>query len=244
MAEDGPNYTNHNRGSLATALTLPLDVDDIFPSRHLIDLAHYQASTSAFKENCSCIVCLSVGSSEAEKYSCRFQACSHVEESVEKRTIHESLTHQCVEKWRLTKLPCRASDCDVVLAVYFDEGAKMRVSHERGHYLAQHTGITHNHSEKDYYLCPVKDCDYRSLRWSDLTRHITAKHCIAPKRFPCPAIGCKYSGENGFARKDKLKSHYQSMHAGKALPGQSLQAIRPAFMPKAQPSGYCNLAPK
>jgi len=76
--------------------------------------------------------------------------------------------------------------------------------HERDHFL---------HDE--HYMCNSSGCKRSFTRWEDLVRHSLNKHCLNPERFPCLEIGCKYSGENGFVRKDKLKSHYKNAHEGK-----------------------------
>lgn len=79
------------------------------------------------------------------------------------------------------------------------------------------------------FVCPVEPCRFKSKRWSDLSRHTTAKHCDNPAKFACSVIGCKYNGEgNGFTRKDKLIAHYKNMHHGQKVPGQAVRAIKPA----------------
>lgn len=61
----------------------------------------------------------------------------------------------------------------------------------------------------------------------DVKRHYATIHCKNPERFPCHVIGCPFSGENGFTRKDKLTSHMKSTHKGLPHPGKRLQAIKP-----------------
>lgn len=78
--------------------------------------------------------------------------------------------------------------------------------HEREHFYR---------NEIHAYVCNSSGCKKTLKRWEDLVRHTTNKHCLNPERFPCPEIGCKYSGNNGFVRKDKFKSHYKNVHEGK-----------------------------
>lgn len=83
-------------------------------------------------------------------------------------------------------------------------------------------------SDKDRYRCAVYGCQYFAIRRSDLRRHHAVKHCTQPKRFQCPEPYCKYGGENGFKRLDKLKDHQKKIHEGKFKPGQALRTIKSA----------------
>lgn len=76
------------------------------------------------------------------------------------------------------------------------------------------------------YRCREADCKFTTKRWDDLMRHSSSKHCINPKSFECPVIGCKYH-QQGFTRKDHLKSHYQKVHGGHSQPGKPNQPIKP-----------------
>lgn len=76
------------------------------------------------------------------------------------------------------------------------------------------------------YRCLEQHCHFNTKRIADLVRHYRTKHCENPPNFSCQVLGCKYGGENGFARKDKLKSHYRNVHEGK-MPGKAFQAIEP-----------------
>ena len=108
--------------------------------------------------------------------------------------------------------PCRLSDCNFSMTgedfwVACDVQKKAR-THEKNHF--RHEG---------QFRCKEDRCVYGAKRWSDLRRHYTGKHCLNPKtKFPCPEIGCKYSGNNGFTRKDKLKSHREKVHEKVAKP--------------------------
>ena len=111
--------------------------------------------------------------------------------------------------------PCRLLGCNYICleSDYID--------HERSHY--HEPGATH-------YFCLEQHCKFTSKRWPDLIRHYTVKHCKTPKRFPCPVPWCKYSGANGFPRKDKLKSHQRNVHQERVTSqsSQQLRAIQPA----------------
>ena len=60
-------------------------------------------------------------------------------------------------------------------------------------------------------ICPV--CQKTFGRLSDLKRH-AAKHCAGPRKFNCPATGCRYKGDKGFTKKDKMKDHVKNKHPG------------------------------
>ena len=112
---------------------------------------------------------------------------------------------------------CRVSDCG---QAYNDSYSRNK--HERTHFF---------HEGK--YQCNASNCTRSFKRWDDLVRHASTKHCLYPKQYPCPEIGCNYSGDNGFLRVDKLKSHYKNAHEGKpkifsGRPARVPQAILPA----------------
>ena len=93
-------------------------------------------------------------------------------------------------------------------------------NHERSHFL-----------KKDQYPCGEEHCNFTTKRWSDFKRHSSSRHCTSPsKPFSCPIPWCKYSGDNGFARKDKLSSHYKTLHAGTTVPGTAARAIKPKII--------------
>lgn len=112
-----------------------------------------------------------------------------------------------------TDYPCRLSDCNFnarpgsqIYCEYTNQLATRK--HEKNHF--RHEG---------QFRCIEDRCVYGAKRWSDLKRHYTSKHCLNPKtKFPCPEIGCKYGGNNGFTRKDKLKSHREKVHEKSARP--------------------------
>lgn len=82
------------------------------------------------------------------------------------------------------------------------------------------------------YTCPEQECPVVTKSFEDLRRHVKTKHCTNPdkERYPCPVLWCKYSGSNGFARKDKLKSHYRNIHEGKCAPAKAGRVIKPATL--------------
>lgn len=61
------------------------------------------------------------------------------------------------------------------------------------------------------HVCP--SCSRTFTRPSDLQRHVK-KHVPGGKPFECSEPGCKYKGELGFYRKDKLLSHMRNRHSG------------------------------
>ena len=112
--------------------------------------------------------------------------------------------------------PCRLSDCNFSTAVGSQQGEYPGGCYAeraaRGHELNH---IRHNRQ----WRCVEDRCVYDTKRWSDFKRHYTSKHCLNPKtKFPCPEIDCKYGGNNGFTRKDKLKSHREKVHEKHARP--------------------------
>ena len=118
-----------------------------------------------------------------------------------------------VEYAALNGLPCRVPDCEQTLAWHLP-----RNTHEKEHF-----------SHEGKYQCKASNCKGSFNRWDDLIRHTSNKHCLNPKRYPCPEIGCKYSGDNGFPRKDKMKSHHRNEHEGKP----KIFLARPAGVPQA-----------
>ena len=123
---------------------------------------------------------------------------------------------------QLFDYPCRLSDCDFSAPqagqspdAYDDQRAAR--NHEKNHF---------RHERQ--FRCMEDRCVYSTKRWSDLTRHYTSKHCLNPKtKFPCPEIGCKYGGNNGFTRKDKLKSHREKVHEKVAKPEKRFRVNKP-----------------
>ena len=87
------------------------------------------------------------------------------------------------------------------------------------------------------YTCLEQTCQVVTKNFGDLKRHDKAKHCTNPNKeqFPCPVLLCKYSGNNGFARKDKLKSHYKNIHEGKPGPVKAGRLIKPATLKPQNP---------
>lgn len=87
--------------------------------------------------------------------------------------------------------------------------------------------LQHYH-QSGQYICQIESCKSTFQRPNDMVRHYRSQHCTRREKYPCNVIGCKYTGDNGFARKDKLRSHYKNVHEGQALPGRSLRTILPA----------------
>lgn len=106
--------------------------------------------------------------------------------------------------------------------------------HEKSHY-----------GQPGKYTCIEQSCHTITKNFGDLKRHDKAEHCTSPNKeqFPCPVLWCKYSGNNGFARKDKLKSHYKNIHEGKPGPVKAGRVIKPATL-KPHVSGFGSSAGK
>ena len=108
---------------------------------------------------------------------------------------------------------CRVPNCDQTF----------RWPSERNRHEGRHF------SDGGKYVCNAHVCTRSFKRWVDLIRHTSDKHCLNPQLHPCPELGCKYSGDNGFRRKDKMMSHYKNAHEGKP----KIFLGRPAGIPQA-----------
>lgn len=118
-----------------------------------------------------------------------------------------------ISLWGPSALRCRFPSCQVS-QIFFPAFTK----HEKSHYC-----------QSGKYTCLEQDCPTITKTFGDLKRHYKTKHCTKAdkEQFPCPILWCKYSGKNGFARKDKLKSHYRNMHEGKPGPVKAGRVIKP-----------------
>ena len=85
----------------------------------------------------------------------------------------------------------------------------------------------HFKTENGKYPCTILDCKKVASRWADLKRHAKSQHCVHAERFPCDVWSCKYGGDNGFLRRDKLLSHKRNVHDGKAAPNQPMRKLMP-----------------
>lgn len=115
---------------------------------------------------------------------------------------------------------CRLPACDW-MARGLDGAAANRYTNALLQHEESHFG------QNGRFVCLEVHCHYVTKRWGDLTRHYS-KHCTNHvRKFMCPVVWCKYSSD-GFARKDKLKSHIKNVHRGEAKPGiRAGQMIRP-----------------
>ena len=77
------------------------------------------------------------------------------------------------------------------------------------------------------YHCDACDCTHTSKRCPDLIRHISTRHCLKTKNFPCPFPGCDRGDDNGFARKDKLKDHFEAVHRGRGIAPRQPRLLAP-----------------
>lgn len=117
-----------------------------------------------------------------------------------------------------SNIHCRIPSCGVQIRDFIDRAHDRIRKHECEHFY-----------QAGRYMCPIENCRSTSKRPNDLVRHQRSQHCTRREKFPCKVIGCRYSGDNGFTRKDKLRSHFKNVHEGRALPGRSLRNILPAL---------------
>ena len=148
------------------------------------------------------------------------------------------------QHWEPPPYQCKLFGCFFATA----EGSKI-ASHYKDHYLEVDSSTWH---------CKEWDCKFTTKRFTDLMRHSTVKHCKTVTKFPCPVPYCKYSGDNGFARKDKLRSHQKNVHSElklhskgpKPVASQDVRAIQPGPFENQEQnlgaitSGESKLAPR
>ena len=115
---------------------------------------------------------------------------------------------------------CRFPGCVFSVSTWY--ATKEHVYHERDHFHLPWNPLFH---------CVEEHCKFTSKRFPDLIRHFQVRHCKSPQKVSCPLPWCKYSGDKGFARKDKLTSHYKNVHkagiSGKGPSSKAPRAIRP-----------------
>ena len=117
--------------------------------------------------------------------------------------------------WTVFQSPCRVPGCSVPDhdVISWTKILKKEASHFRIPGEAK-------------LKCAENDCPIAVSSMTDLRRHYTNKHCTKSEIFPCPLVWCKYSGDNGFKRKDKLKSHYRNAHEGKRDPSRAFRVTK------------------
>ena len=125
----------------------------------------------------------------------------------------------------LQYLSCRVEGCtwkrDIFLWISWPNW--LVSDHEESHFREE----TRDQDQKLIFTCKDDRCQIHTKRKDDVKRHYATVHCKNPERFPCHVIGCRFGGENGFTRKDKLTSHMKSTHKGLPLPSKRIQAIKP-----------------
>lgn len=67
-------------------------------------------------------------------------------------------------------------------------------------------------TDKPRFQCSHPGCSKTFSRSADMARHFKKHDPVAPL-FYCKEAGCKFSGEKGFYRRDKLLSHVKTVHA-------------------------------
>ena len=125
---------------------------------------------------------------------------------------------------RPVDISCRIPDCSwthhIENWLYFGRDSKDQIAHhEKGHFFERTPG-------RDAFTCKHEHCIYTTKRSSDIKRHYAAKHCKNAKKFPCTVIGCKFSGDNGFSRKDKMRDHLKAGHRSMFTPGKPVRTIK------------------
>jgi len=169
------------------------------------------ATSCSPDHNCTCISCLHLASHPIDttrlsdgqvSVICKLPGCNHVEGRVRTSLLY-------------------ANSGTTILDGYYEDFFHYRndidmINHERNHF--KRAGI---------YRCLEPGCGKTTKKFADLKRHYRVAHCTNAIKYPCPTLGCKYSGNNGFLREDKLKSHYRNVHKEKAAPSKSLQDIYP-----------------
>ena len=90
---------------------------------------------------------------------------------------------------------------------------------------------------EDKLKCAESNCPVAVSSMTDLRRHYISKHCTKSEKFSCPLVWCKYSGDNGFKRKDKLNSHYRNAHEGKMGRGKATRVTKPKSSTSGSGSG-------
>ena len=126
----------------------------------------------------------------------------------------------------LQHISCRIEGCTWIQRIdqryHFIDFWDVR-SHEQTHFREE----TRDRDGKLVYTCKDGRCRIRTKRKDDVKRHYATVHCKNPERLPCHVIGCPFSGENGFTRKDKLTNHMKSTHKGLPFPSKRMQTIKP-----------------
>ena len=135
----------------------------------------------------------------------------------------------CITCLKIGRIVDQTDKCRFPSCEYSTLQGSQDYSHEEGHYF-----------QNGKYTCLEQDCQTVTGYFSELKRHYK-KHCTNPdkEQFPCPVPWCKYSGNNGFLRKDKLQSHYRNIHEGKPGPVKAGRVIKPATL-KPRVSGLGN----
>ena len=151
-------------------------------------------------------------------------------------------------------LPVAGNVCDcIVCAGVGKKTHQSRISRPLPCRVPGCNALGHNRSfswellrkEASHFRTPGEDklkyaesnCPVAVSSMTDLRRHYTSKHCTKSEKFSCPLVWCKYSGDNGFKRKDKLNSHYRNAHEGKMGRGKATRVTKPKSSTSGSGSG-------
>lgn len=201
---DKSRLLDDGRSHLPTTHAVPVDESTI-PENAFPNLRNQDYSTtlpddvlSSKSRRCTCFVCLKLFKTSKPKEA--FPSASKDGQVVD----------------------CRVPGCDWKSKARnsFTNDYRSRIDHEKRHFMEP--------GPNSSLACTQDHCNFITKREPDLRRHYRSMHCLNPEIFSCPVLWCKYSGVNGFARKDKLTSHYRNVHGGTTA-RQALQYIQPAL---------------
>ena len=117
------------------------------------------------------------------------------------------------------------------LNVYYDKLPDHMPPHwpcrgETRYYDTPKKHLKDHHHWNNKFHCHAPDCKAAFNSMTDLKRH-SAMHCTNPVMHSCEKPGCDRVGDNGFARKDKLRDHLRQKHKGMTGTFQGMRALAP-----------------
>ena len=163
--------------------------------------------TCAVVPKCSCMSCACLGTQDSI-------TCTQSKEIEGRAAVFTFCRFPCCIK-RLEQLAWSYKALERSPEYFQKELRSKLVSHERTHY-----------GQPGAYPCLEAGCQATAKKFHDLRRHYRGRHCSNVVKYPCKELGCKYSGDNGFVRKDKLKDHQRNVHGGRTYPAKSFQPLK------------------